>query len=113
MNIKPAILLALCASLSGCFTPDPKSLDSDRAPSAVPAIKDAGEAKDQKAIPRLITDLDAPDPAIRFAAINALSQITGETFDYYYYDDEQDRQPAIQRWQAWLTEHPVPSGTGD
>jgi hypothetical protein len=113
MNIKPAIILVLCSSMGGCFTPEPKSLNSDSAPSAIPAIKDAGEAKNQKSIPRLITDLDDPDPAIRFAAINALSEITGDTFDYYYYDDAADRRPAVLRWQAWLKDHPVPSGTGE
>jgi len=112
MNFKPAILLAMCASLSGCFTPEPKSLTSDSAPSAIPAIKDAGESKDQKSIPRLITDLDDPDPAIRFAAIYALAEITGQTLDYYYYDDAADRRPAVARWQAWLNEHPVSSGSG-
>ena len=113
MKIKPAIIIPLCVLLSGCFTPEPKSLTSDRAPSAgARPSKTPARPKDKKSIPRLITDLDDPDPAIRFAAIYALAEITGQTFDYYYYDDAADRRAAVERWQAWLKDHPVSSGNG-
>jgi hypothetical protein len=102
------IVLAVAGMTGGCFTPDPKSLTSDSAPSAIPAIKDAGTQKDRKAIPRLIVDLDDADSAIRFAAITALTKITGLTFDYRYYDDFEERKPAVQRWQQWLKANPVP-----
>ncbi len=108
MNWKAGIFVLAVAGLSGgCFSPDPKSLTSDSAPSAIPAIKDAGTQKDRKAIPRLIVYLDDNDSAIRFAAITALTSITGQTFDYRYYDDSQERQPAIQRWQQWLKANPI------
>jgi hypothetical protein len=107
MKAKIGILVAgLVLLTGGCFTPDPKSLDSDRATSAIPAIKDAADQNNRQAIPRLIVLLDDNDSAIRFAAINALEKMTGQTFDYHYYDDIPDRQPAIQRWQHWLAEHP-------
>jgi hypothetical protein len=107
MNGKAGIIVLLVGLLAGgCFSPDPKSLDSDSAPSAVPAIKDAADADDHKAVPRLIEDLSDNDPAIRFAAITALQKITGQTFDYRYYDHEDARRPAVQRWQQWLKEQP-------
>ena len=108
MTLKSGFIFVLSLALAGCFNPDPKSLNSDSAPSAVPAIKDAGDARDHAAIPRLITDLDDPDPAIRFAAITALTKITGLTMDYDYYQDDSQRRPAVQRWKTWLSEHPNP-----
>ena len=43
-------------------------------------------------------------PAIRFYAIESLYRITGKTFDYHYYDDENERRPAVKRWQKWMAE---------
>ena len=107
MNGKAGIIVLLVGLLAGgCFSPDPISLYSDSAPSAIPAIKNAGDAKDRSAIPRLVQDLSDNDPAIRFAAITALQKITGQTFDYRYYDDQDTRRPAVQRWQQWLKEQP-------
>jgi HEAT repeat protein len=96
------IIALAVVSISGCFSPDPKSLTSNNAASAVPAIKDAASQKDRSAFPRLVEDLNDPDPAIRFAAIQALEQMTGETFGYKYYDDDSDRQPAVNQWKQWL-----------
>jgi hypothetical protein len=107
MNWKAGIIVVLVGSAGGCFTPEPKSLNAHGAPSAIPAIKAAAEARDRKAIPRLIADLDDNDSAIRFAAIYALERITGDTLGYRYYDDQDARKPALRRWQQWLKEHPV------
>jgi hypothetical protein len=109
MRVKNAwIWLMVGIGVGGCFSPDPKSIKSDNAPSAIPAIKDAAVKNDRTAIPRLIQDLDDNDPAIRFAAITALQQMTGETFDYEYYQCTEDRRPAVKRWHQWLAEHPNP-----
>jgi hypothetical protein len=102
------IFVVLAFWVCGCFSPDPKSIKSDNAASAVPAIKDAAAKNDRTAIPRLIVDLDDNDSAIRFAAITALQKMTGETFDYRYYDDTADRQPAVKQWRLWLEAHPQP-----
>jgi hypothetical protein len=107
MNFKAGIIFALSLTAGGCFSRDPKSLNSDSAPSAIPAIKDAGQDKDRKAIPRLIDDLNDGDSAIRFAAITALTKMTGQTFNYRYYDEESERRPAIAQWRQWLKDHPV------
>jgi hypothetical protein len=108
MNWRAGIIAVVVGSAAGCWTPEPKSLNSDSAPTAIPAIKDAAIARDHKAIPRLIVDLDNGDSAIRFAAIGALEKMTGQTFGYHYYDTELARRPAIERWRHWLKEHPSP-----
>jgi HEAT repeat protein len=106
MNGKFCIMILAGGLLSGCYSPDPISLNSDSAPREIPAIKQAANDHDRSAIPRLIQDLDDNDSAVRFAANTALKKITGQDFGYRYYDDESHRRPAIQRWQAWLKEHP-------
>ena len=108
MNWKIGIMIFAGGLAGGCFSPDPISINSDSAPSEIPAIKRAAENKDRRAIPRLVQDLDDNDPAVRFAAINALRRITGEDFGYRYYDSAYDRRPAVARWQLWLKNHPQP-----
>ncbi len=106
MNCKTGIMLLAASLVGGCFSPEPKSLGSDSASSAIPAIKEAADQDDRKAIPRLVQDLDNDDPAIRFAAISALKRITGQDLGFRYYDDEWDRRSAVQRWRQWLKDHP-------
>ena len=112
MNWKIGIAILAVGStvalVGGCFSPDPKSLTSDSPPSAIPAIKDAADQNDRKAIPRLVQDLSDQDSAIRFAAITALRRMTGEDFGYRYYESESERGPAITRWNEWLKAHPSP-----
>jgi HEAT repeat protein len=107
MNWKAGIILVAVGLLAGCYSPEPASLGSDSAATAVPAIKDAAAHDDHRAVPRLVQFLEDNDPAIRFAAINALHRITGQTFDYRYYDDEMQRKAAVLRWQQWLKQHPA------
>jgi hypothetical protein len=107
MNCKTGIMVLTAGLVGGCFSPDPKSLGSDSAPSAIPAIKDAADRDDRKAIPRLVQDLDDHDSAIRFAAISALKRMTGQDLGYNYYDSEWIRRSAVQRWRQWLKDHPV------
>jgi hypothetical protein len=106
MNCKQGIIIFAALGISGCYSPDPKSITSDSPPSAIPAIKEAGEKNDRSAIPRLVKDLDDNDSAIRFAAISALRKMTGQDFGYRYYDDEFTRRPAIDRWHQWMKDHP-------
>jgi hypothetical protein len=108
MNWKVGIIVMSVGILAGgCFSPDPVSLNSDSPASAIPAIKQAADNNDRKAIPRLVDDLNDPDPAIRFAAIQALEKMTGQTLQYQYYDDELERRSAVQRWRQWLKDQPV------
>jgi hypothetical protein len=58
--------------------------------------------QDRSAIAHLVDDLDDDDPAIRFYAITALRELTGQDMDYRYFDDERARRQAIERWRQWL-----------
>jgi len=106
MNWKTGTMILASVLVGGCFSPDPISLNSSSAPSAIPAIKQAADKNDRSAIPRLVQFLSDHDSAIRFAAISALQRMTGQDLGYRYFDDEWDRRPAVQRWQQWLRQHP-------
>ena len=101
-----ALSLVTGSLVNGCFSPDPKSLTSTSAPSLITAIKDAANRNDRSAIPGLVQNLDDKDSAVRFAAISALTKMTGQDLGYRYYDSEYDRKPAVQRWRQWVKDHP-------
>jgi hypothetical protein len=44
---------------------------------------------------------------VRFYAIEALEKLTGQTFGYAYYRDDDARRPAVEQWQAWLKGQPA------
>jgi hypothetical protein len=100
------IACGIVAGIGGCFTA-PRvrpSLDDDDPISKIPAIKASARLKDPSAAAALVESLDDDDPAVRFYAIRALTELTGETFGYRYYDDDLERRPALERWRQWLIE---------
>jgi hypothetical protein len=118
-----AILVAVAGSIPACTAPRPNYVVSDSDPSVkIPAIKRSvdrkGDDDDDEAgtVRQLVKDLDSDDPAVRFYAIEGLRRLTGQTFEYVYYEDADERKPAVARWNAWLTErdggpkHAVTSG---
>ena len=66
------------------------------------AIEDAARNRDDSALPALVEQLDSADAAVRFAAINTLRDLTGESFGYRYYDDAKGRALAIDRWVEYV-----------
>lgn len=74
----------------------------------IPAMKQAAEHQDPQALSLLVDNLSSEDPAIRFYAIQSLQHIAGQTFDYHYFDDADERAPAIDKWRAWLKEKQQP-----
>lgn len=94
----------LCAAFVGCGGPGPrtKSLTDPDPAAKIPAMKEAAREKNLKAVEQLVEDLNSEDPAVRFYAIEALKRMTGQTFDYHYYDDEEGRKPALEKWSQWL-----------
>ena len=103
------LMLTLAAAFGGCDAPPIKPVLTDDDPSVkIPAIELAVQQKDLSAIPVLIKSLDSDDPAIRFYADDGLRKLTGQDFGFVYYADEQVRQPAVARWQAWLKHSPNP-----
>jgi hypothetical protein len=72
----------------------------------IPAIKKAVREKDRSVVPRLVEELSSDDPAVRFYAIGALEELTGQTLGYQYFEDDEGRKPAIQKWKKWLADQP-------
>jgi hypothetical protein len=103
------ILPAFAALIAGCTLPPTTRDLNDAEPTAkIPAIKMAALKKDDAHISQLVEDLDSDDPAIRLFAIRALKDLTGETFDYQYFDDDLERQPALRSWHQWLKARNAP-----
>ena len=93
---------AVCA-ISGCTAPRRPLVVTDPDPSVkIPAYKKAVRERDRDAAPQLVADLESDDPAVRLFAIEALERVTGETFGYRYFDDDQDRRESVAKWQTWL-----------
>jgi len=100
-------MLGYCIAGLSCTAPRPPLSVTHEDPGIkIPAIKKAVREKDKSVIPRLIEELNSDDPAVRFYAIGALEELTGQTLGYQYFQDEDDRKPAIERWKKWLAEHP-------
>ena len=96
---------ALCGALAsgGCVHPRGPVVVTDPDPSVkIPAYKQAVRKKDRAAVRQLVTDLESDDAAVRFYAITALERLTGERLGYLYYDTDEARRPAVERWQQWM-----------
>jgi hypothetical protein len=99
-------LLLAVVSLS-CTAPRPPLVVTDPDPSIkILAIKAAVERGDRSVIPQLVKELESDDPAVRFYSIGALEKLTGERFGFEYYQDDNQRKPALQKWQDWLKTQP-------
>jgi hypothetical protein len=100
------VLVIAAALIAGCGSlREHRGIASQDPAEKIPAIKKAGAAKDRKAVPDLVKELNHDDPAVRLYAIQALERITGETLNYRFYEDEDQRKPAIARWNEWLAKH--------
>lgn len=91
----------VCFVLSGCARAPRTDFESPYSGALIPAIVRAAERRDQEAVPRLIECLDNDDPAVRFAAIQALKRITGQTLDYDYAAPEPKRREHVDAWVRW------------
>lgn len=104
--VRPLVAILVCLLACGCSgRTGPRGLASEDSAEKIPAIKLAGERKDKQALPGLVKELSNDDPAVRLYAIEALKRITGQTLGYRFYDDDEARKPAVQRWKNWLKEH--------
>jgi hypothetical protein len=93
----------------GCTEPrGPLSVKSQDPTLKVPAIKQDVHNRNQADVAQMVNDLSDDDPAVRFYASEGLRRLTGETFGYHYYDDEDTRKPAVKRWKQWLADTKKP-----
>jgi hypothetical protein len=101
--VAPAVALGVAFCIPSCTAPRPPLVVTDPDPSVkIPAYKKAVRKHDKAAIRQLVKDLENDDPAIRLYAIHALQEMTGETFGYRYFETDEQRKPAVRKWQQWL-----------
>jgi len=106
---RPLLVWAMTATTAlmatSCAAPRPPLVVTDPDPSVkIPAIQKAVREKDQSVVPQLVKDLDSDDAAVRMYANHALEELTGQNFGFRYYDDDAEREPAVQRWKRWLSQ---------
>jgi hypothetical protein len=105
MSQKAGFILPLALALGGlsCTAPTPKpDIKDPEAAVKIAGIREAMSKRDRSALPALVAQLDSDDPAVRLFAIQALGKFAGERFGYEYYLDEDQRKPALAKWQEWL-----------
>jgi DNA-binding transcriptional LysR family regulator len=96
--------LAVLLVLGACHTPPGprRELTNPDPAGKIPAMRQAVRQQDRSGIAHLVSDLDSDDPAVRFYAITALRELTGQDLGYIYYDDDPERTSAVERWKEWL-----------
>jgi hypothetical protein len=99
-----AFISVACVWLgAGCSEPrGPVSVKSDDPTLKIPAIKEDVQRKNSGDVVLLVQNLNDDDSAVRFYAIEGLRRLTGADLGYRYYDDDEQRQPALDRWNQWL-----------
>jgi len=93
-------MIACVVGTSGCAELGAqKGIQSSEPGQRILAIRAAGEARDQSAVPLLVDRLSDEDMAVRFYAILALERITGTRMGYDYGGTLASRREAIDRWR--------------
>lgn len=80
-------------------------LSDERPANRAEAARRLGGVKDWESIRYLVQGLEDEAPGVRAAALQALSQLTGETLRFDADAPDADRAAAIGRWQGWMSEH--------
>ena len=103
MRAEPVIACVVVLIVSACAPPvSSGGFDAPDPASRIYAIEHALRTKDVSKAPQIVEQLDSDDPAVRFVAIGALEELTGETYGYHYDDPPFLREPAIERWVAYV-----------
>ena len=107
-------LLLICS----CSPPSTQGGFDSASPAARShAIEQAVRIHDLLAVPKIVEQLDADDPVVRMLAIDALHQLTGETYGFRHFDPPHDRHAAIQEWvnavQSGAVPHLAESGSAN
>lgn len=105
------LLLAGLAGLS-CGSSVQVGLESPEALGRILAIRQAGEAKNTRAVPLIVDRLEDEDEAVRLYAILALEKITGRRMGYDYAKPPVERAVSVERWRDFVREGRHVSGTG-
>jgi hypothetical protein len=101
--MRAGLIILAALLVGGCHEPTgPKTISNPDLSVKVPAIKQAVADHDMSSAGELVKELNDDDPAVRLYAIEGLQRLSGEDFGYRYYNDKEDRVPAIAKWQKWL-----------
>jgi len=95
---------AVCALATGCLPGPAPSFYAANPADRVRAADDAGDARDEGAVPELINQLESDDAAQRAAAIASLREITGRDHGYEWWAGGAERRAAAERWAAWYAQ---------
>ena len=95
--VRAAAPLAALCGLAGCGPGPQKAITNPDPSGKIPAMKEAVRVHDLRAAPQLVKDLESDDGAVRFYAIEALQRLTGETFGYVYYQDEEHARTRAEK----------------
>lgn len=68
----------------------------------VAAIRRAAERGDVSSVPHLVDRLEDEDVVVRFAAIMALEELTGDRLGYAYGAAAEKRATAVSRWRRFV-----------
>ena len=99
-----AMIIFSLLTLPACTSSSPLAsdggFDSANPASKLYAIRQAGDRKDWKDVPKLVEQLNSDDPAVRVFAIVALEEITNkQRGEYDPYGPLLARQKAIVEWK--------------
>jgi len=100
------ILILTLASSPGCGMAKPRNFRKIQHPAPMVRARalSLGDRRSQaEVVPALVGRLNDPDPVVRLAAHEELKQRTGQDFGYAPWEEEPERQPAIERWREWLS----------
>jgi len=101
-RIFTVLLSALTLWTTSCSAPPaPPTLTVTDSDARIRGILAARGSEDTETRLLLIQQLDAGDPAVRFAAIHVLSEMTGDRMGYKYDEPHSMRRQAILRWVSW------------
>ncbi len=102
-SLKGLIIIVLA---NGCVAPrnDPiGELSSQEPARRVAAIRLMAERGDASVVALLVDRLDDEDPAVRFAAILALQDLTDRRFDYQPGASAVERAESVKRWRQFVS----------
>jgi hypothetical protein len=100
-----SFLLVGCSGYTG-----PRSVANEDPAVKIPQMHKAVQRGDMSVLPQLVKDLDSDDSAVRLHAIGALRQLTGESLDYNWTEEDRaQRRPFIEKWEAYVAARETPS----
>ena len=95
------VAAALALPIPACTKPNANLASPDPSERAA-AIVAAADHGDAQAVHRLVELLEDRDLGVRMYANLALVRLCGADYGYHYYDPEELRAPAVERWRAAL-----------